>query len=308
MKLLSLVKDYKNVTIFRHQIADHDAMGAQFGLKEYLQSAYPEKNVYAIGESVGTCAKLYPAIDIVSDEVVADSIAFVLDSANRNRIDDSRFLNAKKIIKIDHHIVVDEYADESYVDTSAAATCEILTFMFNEEGGFISPTCAKYLYYGLIADSISFTTANTTANTLLAGSILVKCGVDVRNVRSETTGMSKEEFYYINEIRSNAKVYGKVVYSIMDEETYKKYGLTYNQAKEKVYALADVYDFEIWCLFSQDGELYNGSLRSRKAAINTVANNYNGGGHKNACGVKRLTLEMITSLVHDLNECCKEEM
>ena len=73
----------------------------------------------------------------------------------------------------------------------------------------------------------------------------MKCGVDVRNVRTETTGMSKNEFYYINEIRSNAKVYGKVVYSIMKEETYKKYGLTYNQAKEKVYALSDVDEFEI---------------------------------------------------------------
>ena len=308
MKLLSLVHDYKNVTIFRHQIADNDAMGAQFGVKEYIQTAYPDKNVYAIGNSVGTCAKLYPEIDEVSDEIIEDSIAIVLDSADRTRVDDTRFLKAKEIVKIDHHIVVDEYANHTFVDTNAAATCEILTFLFKEEKGEISPLCAKYLYYGLIADSLSFTTSNTSAKTLLAGSILVEHGVNVSEVRMATSGMSVNEFYYMNEIRSNVKVYGKVAYSIMKEETYQKYGLTYTQAKEKVFALADVDEFEVWCLFSEDGNYFNGSLRSKKVAINLVANKYQGGGHKNACGVKRLTLETIESLVHDLNECCKEEM
>lgn len=306
MKLLSLVRDYKNVTIFRHQIADHDAMGAQFGLKEYIQTAYPYKNVYAIGNSVGSCAKLYPSVDEVSDEIIADSIAIVLDSADRNRVDDIRFLKAKEIVKIDHHIVVDEYANHTYVDTNAAATCEILTFLFKEESGFISSLCAKYLYYGLIADSLSFTTSNTSSKTLLAGSILVDCGVNVSDVRRETSGMSANEFYYMNEIRSNVKVCGKVAYAIMKEETYKKYGLTYTQAKEKVFALADVDEFEIWCLFSEENDYFNGSLRSKKVAINSVANKYQGGGHKNACGVKRLTLDTIEALVHDLNECCKE--
>lgn len=309
MQLLSLVKDFDVITIFRHQIADHDALGSQFALKTYLQDAYPDKKIYALGKSVGACAKLFPKIDSASEEEIKNSIAIVLDTATTDRIDDTRFAIAKAIVKIDHHIEVDTYGKHSYVDTSAAATCEILTYLFKEEGGHVSKTCAKYLYYGLTADSLNFTTTNTTAKTLVAGSYLIEWGVNPSAVRRDTSGMKRSEFEYLNTIRSSITVVGKVAYAIMDKETYSSFGLTYTQAKEKVFAMADVDEFEIWCLFTEDEvkeeKIYNGSLRSKIVAINEVANKYGGGGHKNACGVKQLTKETIVDLVNDLNALCK---
>ena len=68
MQLLSLVKDFDIITIFRHQIADHDALGSQFAMKEYLKTVFPEKEVYALGKSVGPAAKLFPDIDEIEDE------------------------------------------------------------------------------------------------------------------------------------------------------------------------------------------------------------------------------------------------
>lgn len=308
MQLLSLVHDFDIITIFRHQIADHDALGSQFALKEYLQTIYPDKKIYALGNSVGACAKLFPQIDECSDEEVKNSIAIVLDSANTNRVDDERFKTAKCVVKIDHHIVVEEYGDYALVDIKAAATCEILTFLFKEMGNKITPLCAKYLYYGLTADSLNFTTTNTTSNTLLAGAYLVECGVNPSEVRRDTSGMSRKEFEYLNYIRSHVQVHGKVAYTIIDRDVYEKFGLSYTQAKEKVFALADVDDFEVWCLFSEDEvkteKVYNGSLRSKLVPINKVANLYGGGGHKNACGVKNLTFDKIKELVNDLNQEC----
>lgn len=310
MQLLSLVHDFDIITIFRHQIADHDALGSQFALKEFLHTVYPKKKIYALGNSVGAGAKLFPTIDECSDEDVKNSIAIVLDSANTSRVDDERFKNAKCIVKIDHHIVVEEYGDYAFVDTKAAATCEILTFLFKETGKEITPLCAKYLYFGLTADSLNFTTTNTTAKTLMAGAHLIECGVIPSEIRKGTSGISRNEFEYMNTIRSNVQVHGQVAYSIIDRETYEKYGLTYTQAKEKVYALADVDEFEVWCLFTEDEvkneKVYNGSLRSKLVPINMVANKYGGGGHKNACGVKKLTRKMIHCLVSDLNAQCKK--
>lgn len=305
MNILDIVKDYDNITIFRHQIADQDAMGSQFGMKLFIETAYPEKKVYAVGESIGSCAYLFPKIDDVNDEVIEDSIAIVLDTADAARVDDDRFKKAKKIIKIDHHIVVDDYADEAFVDINAAATCEILAFMFQGCGIKVSNECAKYLYYGLIADSIGYTTNNTTANTLLAGAFLLECGVDVNQIKQETSGMSVYEYHYVTDIRNRVQVKGRVAYAIMNEADYQKHGMVYNQAKEKVFAMANVNEFEIWCLFTEDSTfgkgMYNGSLRSKNIAINEVAANYHGGGHKNACGVKKLSLEDIDAIVNDLN-------
>lgn len=309
MNILDIVREFDTITIFRHQIADQDALGSQFAMKLFLETAYPEKSVYAIGDSLGSCANLFPPIDHVDDETIKNSLAIVLDTADAARVDDARFQTAKKIVKIDHHIVVEDYADEAYVDTNAAATCELLAFMFQGCGIQISETCAKYLYYGLIADSIGFTTNNTTSDTLLAAAYLVSCGVDVNQVKQDTSGMSIDEFNYVNDVRNRVKVKDKVAYAIMNIADYTKYGMNYNQAKEKVFAMANVNEFEIWCLFTEDeayGEgMYNGSLRSKKVAINEVAGNYHGGGHKNACGVKKLTIEDIDKIVDDLNALIK---
>lgn len=306
MNILDIVKDYDVVTIFRHQIADQDALGAQFGMKSFLEQFCPDKKIYALGESIGSMGRLFPNVDQVDDATIKQSIAIVLDTADSARIDDERFALAKKLVKIDHHIVVEDYAEISIVDTSAAATCEILAFLFQESKGIVNETCAKYLYYGLTADSIQFSTTNTTANTLRAAAYLVDCGVNVSLIKQATSGMTLNEFRYINAIRSRVQIQGKVAYALMKQEDYEKYGMNYNQAKEKVFALANIDEFEIWCLFTEDtsyGEdIYNGSLRSKQVAINEIAANYRGGGHKNACGVKKLTLDDIQSIVNDFEK------
>ncbi|NBK98513.1 MAG: bifunctional oligoribonuclease/PAP phosphatase NrnA [Erysipelotrichia bacterium] len=305
MNILEIVQPFDVVTIFRHQIADQDALGAQFGMKLFLETAFPDKKIYALGDSVGSCAKLFPDVDHVDDDTIKNSVAIVLDTADAARVDDERFTTAKKIVKIDHHIVVEDYAQVAYVDVKAAATCELLAFMFQGCNVAINKQCAKYLYYGLIADSINFTTNNTTANTLLAAAYLVSCGVNVNEVKQETSGMSLAEYNYVSDIRNKVILKGKVAYAIMEAKDYEKYGMNYNQAKEKVFAMANVNEFEIYCLFTEDTSyekpLYNGSLRSKQVAINEVAAKYDGGGHKNACGVKKLSLTDIDAIVDDFN-------
>ena len=47
------------------------------------------------------------------------SLAIVLDTANAKRVDDSRFQSATHILKVDHHILVDSFADTEIVDDLA---------------------------------------------------------------------------------------------------------------------------------------------------------------------------------------------
>ena len=310
--LLNEIKDYQIITLFRHQSADADALGSQFGMKLFLETNCPNIKVYALGDDVGSSAELFPKIDKVADEVIKQSCAIIFDTANAARIDDARALTAQKIIKIDHHIVVDEYADVVYVDTKAAATCEILANLFNQTGKLVNEECAKYLYLGLLADSISFTTASTTANTLKSASFLISCGLDVNKINQERSGFSLNDFVYVTKVRNRYKLNGNVAYSIMQVEDYQALGFDYNTAKEKVFALANVKEFEIYCLFTEDATyetkgLYNGSLRSKNIAIDKIANKYNGGGHAQACGVKKLTLEDIQNIIKDLKALISKE-
>lgn len=307
--LLKEVEAFETITIFRHQSADADALGSQFGMKLFLEEYYPNKKVYALGDDVGSAAQYFPNIDVIEDKDIEASCAIVLDTANKERIDDKRYHLAKKVIKIDHHIVVDEFADVSYVDTKAAATCEIIASLIKTLGFEISEQCAKYLYLGLLADSASFTTASTTQDTILMAAYLVGCGLDVNKINQERNGISYEDFKYVTQVRSRAIYADNVAYSIMNVSDYEPLGFDYNKAKEKVFALSNVKEFEIYCLFTEDksyGEgYYNGSLRSKNVAINEIANKYRGGGHANACGVKELSLDDINSLVIDLKNLLK---
>ncbi len=305
MNVLEIIEQYDTICLFRHQIADMDALGSQFGLKQFIMDHYPNKKVYCLGQSLGSAAYLFPNIDEVEDHVIQDSLAIVLDTANVERIDDARYAQAKYIVKIDHHVEIEDFGHARFVNVNASATCEVLVDLIRATQASISKESAKYLYFGLLADSANFTTSNTTAHTLAVASYLVGCGLDVNQILQERTNLRLNDFRYVSDIRSSAIVEDKVIYAVMNKESYQKYGLSYNEAKEKVFCMANINEMEMWCLFTQDEAdedgLFNGSLRSKRYAIDEVANQFNGGGHKQACGVKKLTLQDIDTLVETLN-------
>lgn len=311
--LFELIDQYDIITIFRHISPDADALGSQFGLKQWIQDTYPQKQVYALGIDHGSKQHLYPEMDQVSDEVVASSLAIILDTANGARVDDQRWSTAKHTLKIDHHIVVEEFADDEVVEDLFGATCEILAYMFEQHNLTISSSCAQYLYGGIIADTLRFSIATIKPRTLRLAAYLLEMGVDVKKANEDNFFTSYRLYRYENYLRSSCQLIdGRVAYVIVNREDYERFGLTFNEAKEKVFVMGGVDEFEAWALFTekekdaQGNRIYNGSLRSKNKTINDIANKYHGGGHRFACGVKGLTQETIQTLLQDLSQRTSE--
>lgn len=302
--LFSLVEAYDVITIYRHTAADSDALGAQFGLKQWILDTYPKKKVYALGETIGSHGAHFPPIDQVEDDVIKTSLAVILDTANAGRIDDERWALAKFKLKIDHHIFVEAYADVEIIEDYKGATCEILADLFEKHGCKLTKTCAEYLYSGMIADTLQFSINATTPEMMRSAAYLIEAGVDVARVNEENFSKSYKEFRYETYVRENCTIIeGQLAYTKVTREQYEAFGLTLNEAKEKVYALGGVHEFKAWALFveidkDEEGNiLYNGSLRSRNKIINDIATEYKGGGHRYACGVKNLKEEDISRLL-----------
>lgn len=307
--LFRLVEQYDVITLYRHTAADSDALGSQFGLKQWILDTYPQKQVYALGDGIGSAGAHFPPIDVVDDETVKTSLAIILDTANASRIDDERWKTTAFKLKIDHHIFVETYADVEIIDDYKGATCEILADMFEKHGCKLSKQCAEYLYSGMIADTLQFSINATTPQMLRTAAYLVEAGVDVAKVNEENFSKSLKEFHYETYIRERCQILdGKVAYCIVTKEEYESFGLTLNEAKEKVYALGRVKEFYAWALFvefdvTKKGErLYNGSLRSRNRQINDIATAFKGGGHRYACGVKNLKDADVERLLNMLLE------
>ena len=303
--LLDAIVQSDIITIFRHEHPDCDALGSQWGLYTWIRENFPEKEVYASGfETTNQC--VFPQSHTIADEVIENSTAIILDTANIARIDDDRATKAKRIVKVDHHPNREPFGDPCIVIDKAAATCEILTDFFQaySESYTLSLTAAKYLYRGLLTDTLCYRTNNTTAHTLEAGAYLISKGIDVASVNRELFDVPYPIFNFQNYLRSKVRFHRGLAYVIFRKEELRNLEITGSEARNYIDELGHVREFEIWAIFTESEENpghYNGSLRSKHVVINEIAQQFNGGGHPNACGVKNLTDTDLTAIINRLS-------
>ena len=302
-KIAEAIEQADTICIFRHQFPDQDAIGSQMGLKTALQSLYPKKKVLALG----TMSVDGIVMDTADDATIQNALAIVLDTANQARIDDDRALRAAQVIRIDHHVPVETMGQTEWIDQDASATCELVAFYFQARHQTIPANAAQYLYEGLIADNIRFTTSNTRPESFEAGRYLVEQGADVQRANEHNFAITLPEFYYENRVRERARFEKGALTSILSIEDYERCHLTFAQAKDKVYALSNIEEVKVWALFTEKTPgIYNASLRAKTLDIRQIATRFGGGGHACASGIKDLRLEQVEEIIHQLVALAQE--
>lgn len=139
--ILEKINHYDTIILHRHMNPDPDAIGSQVGLKEIIQTNFPDKRVLATGYNEPTLAWM-ASMDTVTDEDYAGALVIVCDTANTPRIDDKRYTSGDFLIKIDHHPNDDAYGDLLWVDTDSSSTSELITLFALEQELEISPEAA----------------------------------------------------------------------------------------------------------------------------------------------------------------------
>lgn len=304
-KLLEIIKKFDTITIFTHQTPDGDALGSQWALQAWLKKHFPNKDIFVINEGNRLLENLFPRADIVSDDVIKSSLAIVVDTANQARINDKRAWQAQSIIKIDHHDTKDDYGELQIVNSKSASNTELLTNLFNDSNLALDKEIATYLMIGLITDTVNFSTKSTSENTFLVASKLMQHEVDLVSITKEINSFLPDIFNFETKLRSKIVVSNKLAYCIVKKDEYQAYNLTANIVKESVNVLKTIKGIEIWALFTEDEnkeDIFNGSLRSSHLTINKTAELFGGGGHKQAAGVKDLSMKDINVLLKKLNE------
>ena len=297
-----LILKYDTITIFRHIRPDGDAAGSQLGLLTYLKDNFPLKKIYALGTET---YDVYPYLDETSDEIIKDSLAIILDTSTKDRVDDKRYLLAKETLKIDHHPPVDNFADHNFVKEESAATCEFLCDILSSEvfkDLVVSKKAAEYLYSGLLTDTIGFKTASVSANTIKAAYFLCEKGIDIYELNTRVFDVSEHIFKYCSYMRHKSVFEDGLAYAIINDEDLRECNIEAKVARNYVAQLGGVKEHRIWALLTQNEKgTDDGSLRSQRAYIvNEIAQRYNGGGHANASGVKELTLDQVNALINEL--------
>lgn len=304
--ILAKIKAYDTIIIHRHMKPDPDALGSQVGLKEVITSNFPQKTVKVTGYNEPSLSWL-AQMDDVSDKDYEGALVIVVDTANRPRIDDQRYLNGNFLIKIDHHPDEDHYGDLSYVDTKASSASEIITDFALQNQLKLSDQAARLLYAGILGDTGRFLYPATTSKTFIIASELLKYDFDfsalARQMDSFPYKIAKLQAYVFENLEIDKNGAARI---ILSQKILKKFNLTDAETSAIVSSPGKIDTVQVWAIFVEqaDGH-YRVRLRSKSTVINEVAKRHAGGGHPLASGANSYSLAENEDIYQELKNLLK---
>ncbi len=312
-KLQTLIKKYEKIIIHRHTNPDGDALGSQFGLAQLIDENFEDKKIFTVGEksefadnSIKNVFK--EKFNNPKEEDYKGALVIVVDTANIDRVQGQDFFKGDTVVKIDHHVSTEEYADLEIIENTISSTCEILTNMATELKWKFNKKAAEYLMTGLMTDTGRFMFNSVKEGTFRAAHTLTVEGAKI----AKLVGLLNDRD--LNFTRFSAKVQSDFDFSkgvssyMMPKGLHKKYNVPYSQASTMVFTLMSFREAEYGVFASYDEELkmWRGSLRSKKKPINKIAEKYNGGGHEMASGFKFKDKKEFKEILKDLKALAKE--
>ena len=311
--ILAKIKEYDKIMIFRHIRNDGDCVGSSKGLKRIIQLTWPEKEVHLIDHDTAKYLEFMgPEDPEVDDEVYAQSLGIVVDTASENRISNPKYTLCKELIKIDHHIPLEDYGCLQWVEEERSSCCEMIVYFYDtfKDQLKIDSEAATHLYTGMVTDSGRFKYDGVTGDTLRMGAILLDVGVNTELLFAR---LYLEAYEYL---KFKAHIYNRMqitpnglAYIYIDRAMQEEFNLSLEQASACIGNLDSIRGCISWLAFIETGD-EQGSirvrLRSRFVHINGIAENYHGGGHACASGATVYSREEADALLADTDALVKE--
>lgn len=308
--ILEKIKEYDRILIFRHMRMDGDCVGATKGMQAVLKLTFPQKDIrIADHQHSDYLAFLGEDREEIADAEYADALGIVLDTATADRVSNQKFCLCKELVKIDHHIPVEDYADYSWVEEERSSACEMVAYFYQtfREELKIDKEAATYIYAGMVTDSGRFQFRSVDGDTMRLAGMLLDQGIDTDTLYANLYLRS------FNELKFKAQVYqdmqvtpNGVAHIFVSKKMQETYGLTTESASAVVSYLENIRDCLCWIAFIETDENIRVRLRSRFAPINMIAERYRGGGHACASGATVYNQEEVAALLREADAHIKE--
>ena len=304
-QIKNAIERFDRILIHRHSRPDGDAMGSQIGLRELLRHNYPEKEVFAVGDSTGFFSFMEGAVmDEVPDTAYEGALAIVLDCGAEHLISDTRWKTAACTVRLDHHIFVGQLAEFEVIDTSFESCCGMVAALAEESGWALTPLAAKSLYTGMVTDSGRFRYDGTTARTFRLAAFLMEQPIDTnelfRQLYADDFESKKRKAQFVLKTQFSPK---NVAYIYTTREEFEAMGLdTFTVSRAMVNTMADIRGVDIWVNFTETENGVLCELRSSRYNINPIAVKYGGGGHAKASGATVPDRDTAMAMLADLDE------
>ena len=302
--LEELKKHSGKIVITTHHKPDGDAMGSSLGLYQYFKNAGIEAQVITPTDYAPFLYWL-PGNDTViiyedhraqSIEAIANaSFIFCLDFNTLNRINEMgkevKASNAK-IVLIDHHQDPDDFDHERFIEIGASSTCELIYRYIQRHlnVNLLNKLVGQCIYTGLITDTGSFRFSSTTSATIRIAADLMDLGVRPDKIYRALFDQNRiERLQLLGYLLSNNLEIleeGKVALGYLSLADIERYNILTGDTEGFVNYGLGIAGVELSVLIIDRGPLVKMSFRSKENFPCNVfsAEQFNGGGHKNAAG------------------------
>lgn len=288
-QILEKIKSYQSIIIVRHTKPDGDCMGSSLGFRSILKASFPDKEIYSVGSMKADYLDFIGSEDEQpGEDIYRRSLLLAVDTATKGRIDDNLFHLCPEIIKIDHHIPVENYGHLNYVREDFPATAAIIVDFYQTFADelVLNEEAARALFVGIITDTGRFKYQGVDAHLMNLCAVLLERNLDIETIYAHLYIKDKEALKLqgcvLNKFQTTKN---GVAYFNMTRRIQKRYGVSVEDASALINSLDSIKDHLVWIFFIEHpaGEI-RVRLRSRFIAINEVAEKYRGGGHKQAAG------------------------
>lgn len=281
-----ILKSAQQILILTHKSPDGDTLGSGFALCRALiklgktaavvcSDPIPQRYDYLkFGEKNIARPDLIVAVDIATTDLLGDKL-----SCYKEKID----------LCIDHHGSNSRFAEVSFVDSFAAASCEILAEVISKLGVEIDKNIADCLYTGIATDTGCFRYSSTTVKTLKTAAALVEAGAESAKLNKllfET--VSKERLELEKLALENLEYHcgGKAAVMVLSLDMMEKSGAEESEIEgiPAIPARIEGVEAGITLREKKDGS-YKISVRTfKKLNASQICAEFGGGGHYCAAG------------------------
>ncbi len=310
---MAMIQPAQRIALLAHESPDGDCIGSALGMAHILRLV-GKQCVPACADPAPQNLSFLPGIETLQKSLGDEffDLVIALDAGELRRFgrlyeDHRSFLDNARILNIDHHISSNGCGQVNIIDTTSAATAEIIVLFQQQARLQLNRDAALCLLTGLITDTHSFQFTNTTPRSFEVAALLLRAGAIPETVVQpiyRTSPLAQVRFQAMILANARTSCDGRLIWSQATDATLSAAGAIPEMDDNTSGLMRDIEGVQVAAFFKCYGDPNTTRLSLRCAAPYNAAeiclrlSNGLGGGHARAAGATfHLPIEETTALV-----------
>ena len=328
-KAIDLINSATNILITSHTRPDGDACGSIRAMCDTLEHLGKKAQPILLSPLASWYEFLFEAeVPVLGNDIPVEklkqgkfddcNLVIIIDTNSYIQLPqfDDWLKNAvKKVLVIDHHITGDALGDIEVIDTTAAATGEIIYDLLKYAGWPITKQIAEALFVAVSTDTGWFKFTNADSRLFRSAADLIDAGARPPEIYQKLyQNLTLPRLKLMVRMLDSLELHfdGRVATQYLMRKDFDETGATGRDTENLIDECQRLASVRVAALFVElkDAD-FRCSLRSRSPVdVRRIAQRYGGGGHKMASGVnlpgpletaKKMVLEAVSEQLHQKN-------